>query len=63
MDKAKAKLNCILSQTDKTKMNYADLKNYLCAEDLFFDNVIKPIAQINNMEITFSGSYVIFKRK
>lgn len=63
MDKEKAKLNVILSQTDKIKMNYEELKNYLHYEDIFFDNIIKPIANKNDLSISFSGKYIIFKKK
>ena len=63
MDKERARLNVILSQTDKIKMNYEELKNYLHYEDIFYDNIIKPIANKNDLNISFSGKYIIFKKK
>lgn len=43
-------------------MNYEELKNYLSAEDLFFDNIVKPVARENGMRVSFSGSYIVFKK-
>ena len=63
MEKERARLNCILSQTDKIKMNYEELKNYLHYEDIFFENIIKEVASKNNMNISFSDKYIIFKKR
>lgn len=63
MEKERARLNCILSQTDKIKMNYEELKNYLHYEDIFFENIIKEVASKNNMNISFSDKCIIFKKR
>ena len=63
MEKERARLNVILSQTDKTKINYEELKNYLHYEDIFYDNIIKAVANKNNMKVSFSGKFIIFKRR
>lgn len=63
MEKERTKLNLILSQTNKIKFNYEQLKNYLDYEDVFYDNVIKPVAKSNNMNIRFKDKYIIFEKK
>lgn len=63
MDRERAKLNIILSQTNSIKFNYEELKNYLHYEDIFYDMIIKKVANKNNMDISFSGEYIIFKRR
>lgn len=63
MERERTKLNLILSQTNKITFNYEKLKNYLDYEDVFYDNVIKPVAESNNMNIRFKDKYIIFEKK
>ena len=44
-------------------MNYEDLKNYLNYEDIFFNTILKPTADKYNLEISFNGKYIIFKKR
>lgn len=57
------KLNSILLNKNSIKINYEDLKNHLGYEDYFYDNVIKPAAKENNFDVSFSGKFIIFKKR
>lgn len=63
MTKGQIRLNAILSQIKESKMNYEDLKNYLNYEDIFFNTILKPTADKYNLEISFNGKYIIFKKR
>lgn len=57
------KLNAMLGQVDNVKINYEELKNFLNYEDIFFNTILKPMANQHNLDISFSGEFVIFKRR
>lgn len=45
------------------KVDYEELKKYLKYEDVFFSTTIAPVLKKENIDCSFEGKYIIFRRK